>query len=519
MKQKLISLLCVVLPLFMMAQQKDYSHWSVSGGLGINRYDGDVTQSVFKALPDAKGITNWTGGIEVEYAFTPVWGVSLDYYYIPYKGNFTDGKWGYGGFTFQTNTNNIDLNATINLMKLIFPELKTKWHVNTSVGIGPAFYKFKSLELTDAALPAYAAKEADILKEVSILYDDKGARISKDLFRGVTIPLTLSTEYNINKSLALGGKLQFRLYNQDDLEGFKFVDDVSGTSPTTVNGINAVRKPWRGVTNDMAEVLTIYARYKINAVNKDHLRNISMKEFTENEDLKKLRADVNGLKNKVNDIDGKVENLKPRVEKLEKTLADGPDDDGDGVPNHRDLEPNTPKLNEVDFYGRTVPGRVHVSDQAPSNVVTPDQLLDGKDSDGDGVPDSRDREPNTPKGNPVDFWGVTVTNGDVHGAASVYFDFDKVDLDAEALKAIKYVGEKMKADPSLTVEVRGYADFIGSIPYNKKLSQRRADVVKAKLMKDYGIAENRIIANGKGKLFEPKKAYRLNRRANFFFNK
>lgn len=510
MKRTLISLLCV-LPLFLMAQQKDYSHWSVSGGLGINVYDGDATQDLRNALPS--GGTGWSAGVEVEYAFTPVWGASLDYYYLPYKATFTDGVYDPStaagltkkGFGFKTNTNNIDLNATVNLMKLIFPELKTKWHVNGTLGVGLALYKLDAANLTltdfSTALPKALTDEVSIASVEG-----------KNNFRAMSIPLSLSAEYNINKSLAIGSKFQVRSYNKDNLEGFEFIQYQKTGGPY-------VRKSWRGTAEDMAEALTIYARYKINAVNKDHLRNISMKEFTENEDLKKLQADVNGLKNKVNDIDGKVENLKPRVEKLEKTLADGPDDDGDGVPNHRDLEPNTPKLNEVDFYGRSVPDKFHVSDLEPNNVVTPDQLVDGKDSDGDGVPDSRDREPNTPKGNPVDFWGVTVTNGDVHGAASVYFDFDKVDLDAEALKAIKYVGEKMKADPSLTVEVRGYADFIGSIPYNQKLSQRRAEVVKAKLMKDYGIAENRIIANGKGKLFEPKKAYRLNRRANFFFNK
>ncbi len=510
MKRTLISLLCVVLPLFIMAQQKDYSHWSVSGGLGINVYDGDATQDLRNALP--AGGTGLSAGVEVEYAFTPIWGVSLDYYYLPYKGKFTDSGMIFPGesthkYAFKTNTNNIDFNVTVNLMKLVFPELKTKWHVNSTVGAGLALYKLDPANLTTDAGAALLKTTTDIVSIAAVE--------GKSNYRAMSIPLSLSAEYNINNSLALGLKGQFRSYNKDNLEGFRFIDYNTGKDFVT----DYARKPWRGTANDMAEAFTIYARYKINAVNKDHLRNVDMTDYNRNQDVIKLLEDVKGLKNKVNDVDGKVENLKPRVEKLEKTLADGPDDDGDGVPNHRDLEPNTPKLNEVDFYGRTVPGRVHVSDQAPDNVVTPDQLLDGKDSDGDGVPDSRDREPNTPKGNPVDFWGVTVTNGDVHGAASVYFDFDKVDLDAEALKAIKYVGEKMKADPSLTVEVRGYADFIGSIPYNQKLSQRRADVVKAKLMKDYGIAENRIIANGKGKLFEPKKAYRLNRRANFFFNK
>jgi len=517
MKRTLFSLLCV-LPLLLMAQQKEYSHWSVSGGVGLNRYDGDVNQSVWSALPDGKDLTNFTGGIEVEYAFTPVWGVSLDYYFLPYSGYTTDSKWGYGGFTFKTNSHNVDLNVTVNMLKLIFPELKTKWHVNTTVGFGPTFYKFKSLVLTDPATVFYGTNEAAIIKEVSLLYDDNGASISRSVFSGISIPLTLSAEYNINKTIAVGAKAQYRTYNQDDLEGFKFIQDVSGTSTKTISGNNAIRKPWRGVTNDAAEALTIYLRYKIDAVNKDHLRNVDMADYNRNEDVIKLQEDVKGLKNKVNDVDGKVENLKPRVEKLEKTLADGPDDDGDGVPNYRDKEPNTPKLNEVDFYGRTVPGRVHVDEDALKNL-SPDELVNGLDSDGDGVPDNRDKETNTPKGNPVDFWGVTVKGDKVNGEASIFYDFDKVNLDDEALKAIQIAAEKMKADPTVLCEIRGYADFIGSIPYNQKLSQRRADVVKAKLVNDYGIEANRIIANGKGKFFEPKRAYRLNRRANFFYNK
>ncbi|MDO9154737.1 MAG: OmpA family protein [Paludibacter sp.] len=491
MKRTLISLLCVVLPLLAMAQQKDYSHWSVSGDLGVNRFDGDVIQNVTNALP--AGDIKLTWGLAVEYAITPIWGVSLDYYNMPFSGTLSD--FTYGHFDFKTNSSNFDLNATVNLMKLIFPELKTKWHVNSALGLGTAFYKFKGLK---ALLPA-----SDNAATYAIVSMDQ----SKS-YRGMTIPVSLSTEYNFTNSFALGVKFQARTYNQDDLEGFKFINDNGGS-----------RKPWRGVSNDMAEAATVYLRYKINAVDKDHLRNITMKEFTDDGELRKLKSDVNGLKGKVNAVEGKVNDLTPRVEKLEKTLSpDGPDDDGDGVPNSRDKEPATPKGNEVDFYGRTVPGLKHITESDLGNV-TPSQLVDGKDSDGDGVPDNRDREPNTPKGNPVDFWGVSVKDGKVMGDGSVYFDFDKVDSDAEALRTIQLVAERMKANPTTTVEIRGYADFIGGIPYNQKLSQRRADVVKDKLVKEYGIDASKIIANGKGKLFEPKKAYRLNRRCNFFFNK
>lgn len=504
MKRTLFSFLCVVLPLFAMAQVKDYSHWSVTGEVGANFFDGDVKQDVWQAF-NAGEFSLPTLGVAVEYALTPVWGMSLGYTYMPFnKGLVTDGV--YNPFLFTTKSHNLDVNATINFMKLLFPDSPTKWHVNGALGVGPAFYKFKSLVHEDGS-----ALSATELSEVSL-----ASIYGKSVYRAMNIPVSLSAEYNFTNSLALGAKLQARMYNQDDMEGINFIQYQKANS----NGsFTYIRKPWRGTKNDMAEALTLYLRYKINAVNKDHLRNITMKQFNENEDLKKLQAEVKGLKGQVNGIDGKINDLTPRVEKLEKTLSpDGPDDDGDGVPNSRDKEPATPKGNEVDFYGRTVPGLKHIGESDLQNV-TPDQLVDGKDSDNDGVPDNRDKEPNTPKGNAVDFWGVSVKGAQALGEGSVYFDFDKVDLDAEALRTIKLVAEKMKANPSAVVEIRGYADFIGGIPYNQKLSQRRADVVKDKLVADYGIDANKLIANGKGKLFEPKKAYRLNRRCNFFFSK
>ena len=500
MKRTLFSFLCVVLPLFAMAQVKDYSHWSVSGEVGANFFDGDVSQDVWKAF-------NWGGlslspfGVAAEYALTPVWGVSLGYTYIQFQGDVTDAQWANPAnpYLFKTNSHNIDLNATINFVKLLFPESVTKWHVNGSIGVGPTFYKYQSLTYKDGT--ALSAAELDKDYGVSLAVTS-----GKSFFRAVNVPLSMSAEYNFSNSIALGAKLQARMYNQDDMEGINFIQYQK------VSDGKYMRKPWRGSKNDMAEALSVYLRYKIDAVDKDHLRNISMKQFNENEDLK----------GKVSDVDGKINNLIPRVEKLEKVertiTPDGADDDGDGVPNIRDKEPATPKGNEVDFYGRSIPGLRNLTEE-DLGFITPKELVDGKDGDNDGVPDNRDREPKTPKGNPVDFWGVSVKADQALGEGSVYFDFDKVDLDAEALKTIKLVAEKMKANPTTTVEVRGYADFIGSVAYNQELSQRRANVVKDKLVKDYGIDPNKLIANGKGKVFEPKRAYRLNRRCNFFFSK
>ncbi len=61
--------------------------------------------------------------------------------------------------------------------------------------------------------------------------------------------------------------------------------------------------------------------------------------------------------------------------------------------------------------------------------------------------------------------------------------------------------EWLKAHPNVRFYVNGYADVRGDVLYNMALAQRRADKVKAALIK-MGIAEDRIVvAAGWGELF------------------
>lgn len=146
---------------------------------------------------------------------------------------------------------------------------------------------------------------------------------------------------------------------------------------------------------------------------------------------------------------------------------------------------------------------------------------DGPDSDGDGVPDVRDMEPNTPSGSLVDFWGRAISASEGAGVLlqSVYFDFDSAELDKLAQITIVNVAQKLKDDADLKLEIRGYADNIGAASYNQRLTQRRADRVKNELVKVHGIAPERIIANGRGKVSTPPNAAIVNRRTDFYFSK
>jgi OOP family OmpA-OmpF porin len=80
----------------------------------------------------------------------------------------------------------------------------------------------------------------------------------------------------------------------------------------------------------------------------------------------------------------------------------------------------------------------------------------------------------------------------------VFFDFDKSFLTADAKKIIATAAQAIKAGGSIKINVTGYTDTVGTIQYNQKLSERRADSVEQELVKD-GIAAGNIAVAGKGK--------------------
>lgn len=83
--------------------------------------------------------------------------------------------------------------------------------------------------------------------------------------------------------------------------------------------------------------------------------------------------------------------------------------------------------------------------------------------------------------------------------AETLFDFDKSVIRADGKKTLDdEVVSKMKQYPQVEVVlVTGHADRIGSDTYNQKLSQRRADAVKAYLT-GQGIEDRRIETAARG---------------------
>jgi OOP family OmpA-OmpF porin len=116
------------------------------------------------------------------------------------------------------------------------------------------------------------------------------------------------------------------------------------------------------------------------------------------------------------------------------------------------------------------------------------QAAGDQDSDGDGVPDSRDQCPNTPGGVRAGPDGCWVPQ-------AVYFDPGQVAIkDARALDEAVAV---LKADPGLTGEVHGHTDSSASSAYNLKLSEARAEALRSYFV-NRGIASERIRVRGFG---------------------
>ena len=140
------------------------------------------------------------------------------------------------------------------------------------------------------------------------------------------------------------------------------------------------------------------------------------------------------------------------------------------------------------------------------------KAVDG-DDDGDGVPNSRDKCPNTPKLVKVDERGCWV-------AQDLHFDTNSSEIAKDSQELLKERALPVfKANPDLRVRIDGHTDSRGSDAYNQALSERRADAVR-KFLVDHGVDAKRLETRGYGES-QPEVPntspdnMRLNRRVEF----
>jgi outer membrane protein OmpA-like peptidoglycan-associated protein len=177
-------------------------------------------------------------------------------------------------------------------------------------------------------------------------------------------------------------------------------------------------------------------------------------------------------------------NLQNQIDVLRSQLNLA-DTDGDGVADIFDKEPNTPAGCPVDTHGVT------------------------KDTDGDGVPDCKDQQLITPtECQPVDANGVgkcpppeccsridttaAVATCNVGDLPSLSFKGNTATLSADAKAILASVAGKIKGSPACSITITGY-------PAASKASQavcnKRTEAIRTYLMSNEGISADRLSVN------------------------
>jgi OOP family OmpA-OmpF porin len=184
------------------------------------------------------------------------------------------------------------------------------------------------------------------------------------------------------------------------------------------------------------------------------------------------------------------------------------DSDGDGVPDYLDKCPGTPKgvaVNAkgcpIDSDGDGVPDNLDSCPGTPKGVKV-DASGCPVDSDGDGVPDHLDKCPGTPKGVPVDATGCPIAGIEVAGdewfvRGQVLFDLNSDTIKPEAAEVLLKVANYLRKNQQITVEIQGNTDSTGPKAWNMKLSEMRAKAVKDHLVRN-GVAAERLTTRGYG---------------------
>jgi len=143
-------------------------------------------------------------------------------------------------------------------------------------------------------------------------------------------------------------------------------------------------------------------------------------------------------------------------------------------------------------FSRTPAAPAPVAQPAPAPAPEPAPVAVVVDSDGDGVPDDRDLCPDTPRGDRVD----------VHGCSCeitrrVQFAFASAELTPAGRAVLDELAAELQRLTFIRGTIVGHTDSVGSEAYNQALSERRARSV-VQYLESKGVDRGRLTSRGAG---------------------
>lgn len=222
----------------------DYSHWSLLFNAGFNSFDGDFG-SEMKHPVYAPAL-----GLSAEYAFTPFLALGVDYMFDMYRVTGNTESERNAGILLNGMMHRAGAYLAVDLMNCFYPRAERKIFGFQLLGGGGAGWFKNSTYYTDDSRGNTASAEAKSMDKYS------GRPY---LMGGVNF------EFNLSRSIALGVKGTYSYFTKDDIDGRGY------------QGLNAIASK----NNDGIFDVTLNLRYKIDAVHKTHVRNISSDRVVE----------------------------------------------------------------------------------------------------------------------------------------------------------------------------------------------------------------------------------------------
>jgi OOP family OmpA-OmpF porin len=170
-------------------------------------------------------------------------------------------------------------------------------------------------------------------------------------------------------------------------------------------------------------------------------------------------------------IMSKLDSLDQRLSKVETDMVDS---DNDGIADYLDEEPNTVANAAVDSKGRAI------------------------DVNNDGIPDTMLAPLDARYASKGDTQGGNIIKELIdNGYVNVYFRFNSTTPENYSLQSVNYLIIYMNENPESKAELIGYADELGDVSYNQRLSEKRAVKVQ-EILVAAGIDAARLTVRGGG---------------------
>ena len=216
---------------------EQFAHWSLIPHVGFNAYDGDFNSEMKHnvSIPNA--------GLALEYSFTPVWSVGVDYMYDMYT---VTGKSGADNADTLLNGNMHKVGGylSLDLMNLFFPKAQRKiLGIQPLVGGGYAWYRNNKMYFDDTRYHTASAEPFRMDAYKGCFYLNAGVNV----------------EFNLNRTIALGVRAAYSYFVND------YPDGRGYSGPQALASKN----------NDGIVDVTLNMRFKLEAVSKTHVKNIN----------------------------------------------------------------------------------------------------------------------------------------------------------------------------------------------------------------------------------------------------